>query len=163
VDRLLDEYAADVFNYINSAGDTFSPERKVPEELHHVYREIMGRFYDQLIRMQHDGCQSIHIVAHSLGTVVMYHALRGLKLDEATGNIENAMAEAFGRGPGGKPDRSARINRHHPGDRAMTTAVIQTSLRLRSIPPLVAAQKASFLGRTPYSKVVSTQLPNIDD
>ena len=95
VDRLLDEYAADVFNYINSAGDTFSPERKVPEELHHVYREIMGRFYDQLIRMRNDGCQSIHIVAHSLGTVVMYHALRGLKLDEATRADRLAMSEAM--------------------------------------------------------------------
>jgi hypothetical protein len=94
VDRLLDEYAADVFNYINSAGDTFSPERKVSEELRHVSREIIGRFYDQLVRMQNDGCRSIHIVAHSLGTVVMYHALRGLGLDDTRAD-RPALSEAM--------------------------------------------------------------------
>jgi hypothetical protein len=41
-DRLLDEYAADVFNYINSAGDTFSPERNVSEELRHVTARSSG-------------------------------------------------------------------------------------------------------------------------
>jgi hypothetical protein len=95
-DRLLDEYAADVFNYINSAGDTFSPERNVSEELRHVYREIIGRFYDQLVCMRNDGCRSIHIVAHSLGTVVMYHALRGLGLDDATRADRPALSEAMG-------------------------------------------------------------------
>ena len=95
MDRLLDEYAADVFNYINSAGDTFSPKRNVSEELRHVYREIIGRFYNQLVCMRNDGCRSIHIVAHSLGTVVMYHALRGHGLDDAPRADRPALSEAM--------------------------------------------------------------------
>jgi hypothetical protein len=95
VDRVLDEYAADVFNYINSAYNTFNPERKVSEELRHVSRDIIARFHDQLVRMRNDGCRSIHIVAHSLGTVVMYHALRGLGLDEATRADRSALSEAM--------------------------------------------------------------------
>jgi hypothetical protein len=95
VDRLLDEYVADVFNYINSASDTFKPERKVSEELRHASGEIIGRFHDQLVLMRNDGCRSIHIVAHSLGTVVMYHALRGLGLDEATRADRPALSEAM--------------------------------------------------------------------
>ena len=95
VDKLLDEYAADVFNYINSAGDTFRSDRNVPEHLRHVYREIIGRFYDRLLRARNDGCQSIQIVAHSLGTVVMYHALRGLRLDEAARPDRTALSEAM--------------------------------------------------------------------
>jgi len=94
VDKLLDEFAADVFNYVNSAGDTFRSERAVHEDLRHVYREIIDRFYDQLLRARNDGCQSIQVVAHSLGTVVMYHALRGLRLDEATGRDRATLSEA---------------------------------------------------------------------
>jgi hypothetical protein len=44
LDELLDEYAADVLNYVNSAGDSFSPERNVPGELRYVHREIKGLF-----------------------------------------------------------------------------------------------------------------------
>lgn len=95
VDKLLDEYAADVFNYINSAGDAFRSERNASEHLRHVYREIIGRFYNRLLRARNDGCQSIQIVAHSLGTVVMYHALRGLRLDEAMRPDRTALSEAM--------------------------------------------------------------------
>jgi hypothetical protein len=95
VDRLLDEYAADVLNYVNSAGDTFNPERKMSEELRHVHRAIIGRFHDQLVRMRNDGCRSIHIVAHSLGTLVMYHALRGLGVDNATRADRATLSEAM--------------------------------------------------------------------
>ena len=96
MDRLLDEYAADVFNYINSAGDTFSPKRNVSEGApRHVYREIIGQFYNQLVCMRNDGCRSIHIVAHSLGTVVMYHALRGHGLDDAPRADRPALSEAM--------------------------------------------------------------------
>src|SRR5947207_10717005 len=49
----------------------------------------------QLFRMRNDGCYSIPIVARSLATVVMYHALRGLKLDEATRADRLAMSEAM--------------------------------------------------------------------
>jgi hypothetical protein len=95
VERMLDEYAADVLTYINSAGDTFNPERKVPEELRRVHGEIMDRFDDQLVRMRSDGCRSIHIVAHSLGTVVMYHALRGLGPEAAARTGRPGLSEAM--------------------------------------------------------------------
>lgn len=95
-ERLLDEYAGDVFNYINSAGDTFSPKRNVPAQLRSVYRDILDRFYDQVVRARKDGCQRILIVSHSLGTVVMYHALRGLRLDESSRSDRQAIAEALG-------------------------------------------------------------------
>lgn len=85
IDHLLDEYVGDVVNYINSAGDAFyrtEKERPVSEHIRHVHRPIIDRFYEQLVSAKADGCQSIHIVSHSLGTVIMYHALRGLRLDE---------------------------------------------------------------------------------
>jgi hypothetical protein len=82
VDKMLDEFAADVFNYINSAGDTFS-DREAVKHLRPVYRKIIDRFYEQLMQARSDGCRCIQIVAHSLGTVVTYHALRGLRLDES--------------------------------------------------------------------------------
>jgi hypothetical protein len=95
VDKLLDEYAADVFNYINSAGGNFSSKREVPDRLRHVYHHIIDRFYDQLCRAQNDGCQSVQIVAHSLGTVVMYHALRGLRQEEAARPDIEALSQAM--------------------------------------------------------------------
>ena len=67
----------------------------VAEELRHVSREIIGDLINQLVRMRNDGCQSIHIVAHSLGTVVMYHALRGLGLDDATRADRPALSDAM--------------------------------------------------------------------
>ncbi len=97
VDRLLDEYVGDVFNYINSAGDMFSEQGNVPEDLRGVYRDILDRFYDQLARAHGDGCQSIQIIAHSLGTVVTYHALRGLRFGESPRDDRETIVEASGR------------------------------------------------------------------
>jgi hypothetical protein len=45
--------------------------------------------------MRNDGCQSIHIVAHSLGTVVMYHALRGFGVDNAVRADRPTLSEAM--------------------------------------------------------------------
>lgn len=81
VDAILDEYVGDIFSYVNSAGKTFYREKReppVPPEVKHVYTRIVQRFYDQLVNAQADGCATIQIVAHSLGTVVAYHALSGL-------------------------------------------------------------------------------------
>jgi hypothetical protein len=94
VDRLLDEFVGDVFNYINSAGDSFSEERQTPEYLRQVYRGVLDRFYVQLKRAHGDGCGRVQIVAHSLGTVVMYHGLRGLRFDEPARSDADAIAAA---------------------------------------------------------------------
>ena len=101
--KLLDDYAADAFNYINSAVGVFSSRQKAqeefPKDLVFVYREIIDRFYDQLLRARRqDHCQNIQIVSHSLGTLVMYHALRGLRLDESkrTDEEKAAILDAIG-------------------------------------------------------------------
>lgn len=82
-DAILDEYVGDVFSYVNSAGGAFyreKPEPPVPAELEHIHLAIMRRFYDQLLKAAAD-CESIQIVAHSLGTVVTYHGLSGLRFE----------------------------------------------------------------------------------
>jgi hypothetical protein len=80
VDRMLDEYAGDVFNYVNSAGNAFyrdKDEKPVPPEVAQVFPKIMRRFHEQLLKADADGCQTIQVIAHSLGTVVTWHALSG--------------------------------------------------------------------------------------
>ncbi len=100
VDTILDEYLGDVFSYVNSAGNAFHREEKepaIPPQIKSVYSHIMDRFYDQLSRAQADGCATIQIVAHSLGTVVTYHALSGFQIEssgsEDLENIRKALAK----------------------------------------------------------------------
>ncbi len=84
VDQILDDFVGDVFNYVNSAACAFyrGPNQSpVPDELKNVYPQIVQRFYAQLLQAEADGCNNIQIVAHSLGTVITYHALSGLLLD----------------------------------------------------------------------------------
>jgi hypothetical protein len=84
IDRVLDEYAGDVFSYVNSAGHAFYREKgepPVPSEVQEAFPRIVQRFYEQLLNAHAHGCDSIQIVAHSLGTVVMYHALSGFGFD----------------------------------------------------------------------------------
>jgi len=100
IDRLLDEYAGDVFNYVNSAGDAFYRKKSEPavsEDIKQAYTSIASRFYDKLVRAQSDGCETIQIMAHSLGTVVVYHALRGLRFDEMKRADAGAIREAISR------------------------------------------------------------------
>jgi hypothetical protein len=77
---LLDDYVGDVFSYVSSAGKAFYREKNEPAfapGLEGVHGRIVQRFYDQLVKAQADGCAAIHVVAHSLGSVVTYHALSG--------------------------------------------------------------------------------------
>ena len=97
VDAMLDEFAADVFSYVNSAGDSFPEKPKTSAELRGVYRQIVERFYERLKRARDDGCESLQVVAHSLGTVVTYHALRGLRFDVSFRADGHAVAEACTR------------------------------------------------------------------
>lgn len=94
-DAILDEYVGDVFSYVNSAGGAFHREEEepaVPEQVVRSHAAIMQRFYDQLVKAA-AGCESIQIVAHSLGTVVTYHALSGLDFD-ALGREDAAAVRA---------------------------------------------------------------------
>ena len=97
VDRLLDEYVGDVFSYVNSAGKAFYRdaaigEPDVPQQVQGVYPRILQRFYDQLVKADADGCDTIQIVAHSLGTVVTYHALSGFGVDPSRPDIASIRA-----------------------------------------------------------------------
>ncbi len=83
-DAIMDDFLGDIFNYINSANNAFYRDKKEPpvaDSIKRVYPEIIQRFYQQLLRAQTDGCEGIQVVAHSLGTVVSFHALSGLLLD----------------------------------------------------------------------------------
>ncbi|MBI3819109.1 MAG: hypothetical protein HY286_10495 [Planctomycetes bacterium] len=98
VDRILDEYPGDVISYINSAGDGFHSDGKkgaVTEERKCLFFDVMDRFYEQLSKAKSDGCGAIHVVAHSLGTVVAYHAVTGFRFDINDGGRPRADAEAI--------------------------------------------------------------------
>jgi hypothetical protein len=100
VDRLLDEYVGDVFSYVNSAGNAFyreGTEASVPDAVANVYPQIVQRFYAQLLKAQADGCAQIQVVAHSLGTVVAYHALSGFRFDADHPRDATAIRSASGK------------------------------------------------------------------
>jgi hypothetical protein len=52
----------------------------------------MHRFNEQLVAARRDGCESIQIVAHSLGTVVAYHALTGFANHLPSGQEDDLRA-----------------------------------------------------------------------
>jgi hypothetical protein len=99
LDVILDEFVGDVFSYVNSAGKAFYREKDEPAPPPHMeqaYAEIVQGFHQQLLRADADGCDTIQIVAHSLGTVVAYHALSGFGLDPLrpdAGAIKAAMSK----------------------------------------------------------------------
>jgi hypothetical protein len=67
VDEILDSVIADAPNYMRSIvegdGCAFA---------------ILQRFHAQMDRARQDGCDAVHVLAHSLGTVVAFHALTGV-------------------------------------------------------------------------------------
>ena len=97
IDERLDEYAGDVFGYLNSAGEAFHAEtRWPPPDIRAVYGPIVQVFYDQLVKAA-ESAVTVHIVAHSLGTVITYHALSGLRFEPEgrtdAGAIQAAIAK----------------------------------------------------------------------
>ena len=68
---ILDEIAADVWNYAESLGGA------VPESspFYGTGRQIVERFRAAAQRAVLDGCDELQIIAHSLGTVIAYHGL----------------------------------------------------------------------------------------
>lgn len=69
VDEVLDSVVADVPNYIRSIVAGEGPAF-----------EILQRFHRQMERAREDGCDVVHVLAHSLGTVVAFHALTSVGL-----------------------------------------------------------------------------------
>jgi len=69
IDDLLDAVVADIPNYMRSIVAGEGPAF-----------EILERFQMQMARAQKDGCDEVNVLAHSLGTVVAFHALSGLGL-----------------------------------------------------------------------------------
>jgi hypothetical protein len=83
LDRTLDDFAGDVTNYITSAsGRTLRPEGTdpLPEAVPFAYPSILRAFYGAAERA-HRECDDVQVVAHSLGTVVTFHALSGYRAE----------------------------------------------------------------------------------
>lgn len=74
VERLLDDFAGDVVNYINSAGGLPPPR----PELAGVASRVTDAVRAAGARAGDDGCTELQVLAHSLGTVVAWHALAGV-------------------------------------------------------------------------------------
>jgi hypothetical protein len=79
LDMKLDQSVGDIFTYVHSLGGIFVEE---PEARRDAAKHILERFYRQLDRAARE-CDEIHVLAHSLGTVIAYHALTGYGLDAA--------------------------------------------------------------------------------
>src|SRR5262249_31267837 len=73
-DQFLDEYFGDIFNYVDAAGDA---EPVVPLAAQHIY----DVFHAALLRAVSEQCSEIQILAHSLGSVITYHALTTYRED----------------------------------------------------------------------------------
>ncbi len=82
IDEILDSVVADVPNYMGSIVEGKGPAF-----------EILRRFHTQLARAHSDGCETIHVLAHSLGTVIAFHALSGL--GQAAGEPAPAPSRLF--------------------------------------------------------------------
>lgn len=78
VENLLDTHVGDVVNYIGSVASVGAAAR---HNLGRVAHDVQTRFYDALGRALNDGCETLQILTHGLGTVVAYHGLTGLLLE----------------------------------------------------------------------------------
>jgi hypothetical protein len=92
----IDEYVGDVFNYVNSAGGAHFPEGRendVPRSVQDAYDAIAGRFRTQLLQAAKE-CDEVQVLAHSLGTVVSYHGLFGLRREGVPEDRDPALEAA---------------------------------------------------------------------
>lgn len=74
VERILDDFAGDVVNYVNSAGGLPPPR----PGLAGVATRITDAVRAAAATAADDGCTELQVLAHSLGTVVAWHALAGV-------------------------------------------------------------------------------------
>lgn len=99
LEETVDEYVGDVFNYVNSAGGARFPEGReidVPQSVQKAYDEIAGRFRTQLLLAAKE-CDELQVLAHSLGTVVSYHGLFGLRREGVPEDRDPALEAARGK------------------------------------------------------------------
>jgi hypothetical protein len=75
LDKVLDLVAGDVFTYVAESTPAATPPT--------VADDVRQRFYRQAARASADGCRELHLLAHSLGTVVAFNALTGFRLTDA--------------------------------------------------------------------------------
>ena len=87
LDMKLDRVVGDIFTYVHSLGGIFVELREPQRD---AAKHILERFYRQLDRAARE-CDEIHVLAHSLGTVIAYHGLTGYGLEtEGAGNTRAA-------------------------------------------------------------------------
>lgn len=87
LDLKLDRVVGDIFTYVHSLGGIFV---EVKEPQRDAAKHILERFYRQLDRAAQE-CDEVHVLAHSLGTVIAYHGLTGYGLGtEGAGNTRAA-------------------------------------------------------------------------
>lgn len=72
LDHVLDQVVGDIFSYARGSlpGDPWPTAAD----------GVRLRFYEQARRARQDGCDEVDALAHSLGTVVAFHALTGYRL-----------------------------------------------------------------------------------
>ena len=71
LDRLMDEFIGDIFNYTASVGGTLSPAHP----LYGVGPEIIDIFRNTAVCALSEGCSELQIISHSLGTIITHHGL----------------------------------------------------------------------------------------
>jgi hypothetical protein len=76
VDVLLDGYVGDILSYVNTQGRQFFVTN-VPDW--NAGTGILKRFHDRL-QQACDECDEVHLLAHSLGSVIAYHGITGYGL-----------------------------------------------------------------------------------
>lgn len=93
VEEILDTFAGDVTNYMSSLGRAGIEHDR--DELGRASEAILDRFYYALAAAIDDGCGTIQILSHSLGTVISYHGLTGQGLNA----IDSAQSRAQSYNP----------------------------------------------------------------
>ena len=84
VDKKLDEYVADLFLYMYSVGG--NRQCIANPTLHDAADKILSRLHEQVRKaIETDDCREVQILAHSLGTVIAYHAISGMGV---TGGVD---------------------------------------------------------------------------
>ncbi|MEZ4702565.1 MAG: hypothetical protein R2834_19685 [Rhodothermales bacterium] len=93
VEDLLDGFAGDVTNYMASLCGAVD----AGTDLDGAAGAILQRFYRAAADACDDGCETIQILSHSLGTVVAYHGLTGRLLEQAEGDPGARRYDLMGR------------------------------------------------------------------
>jgi hypothetical protein len=78
VDERIDKVVGDVFQYVSGSAPNKPPGVAADQ--------VRALFFERLEAARSDGCDDVQVLAHSLGTVVVYNALTGYRLPEAQAN-----------------------------------------------------------------------------